>query len=415
MSLSPRAVALAVAVSLAVSVPAAADDRATLEQQQQGLSGEIDGARQAYDASTKAYERAQAKLKKAKTRLDSAQAHLGQTRQQLAGAQARDAVLRGQLAQAESGLQQAKVDLAANRTKWEQSRDAVAQFTVESLMRGDPGLEAFGELLQGQDPMVFAERMSLTEAISDAQVAKMQKLAADQVILDIKKEQVADYRDQVVVTRTETAANVARTQVLTGQAEEQRNAVDQLVDTRASAKDDAARIRAEHERRLQQLEQERAALEARIAAIVAAEKAAAEQGTGVGDGGGTLSRPVDGAITSPYGMRVHPITGRYKLHDGTDFSAACGTPIRAAAGGQVIEQYYNGGYGNRVILNNGVMNGKVIVTTYNHLSRYAVSKGAMVNRGDVVGYVGSTGYSTGCHLHFMVLADGKTTDPMGWL
>ena len=56
-----------------------------------------------------------------------------------------------------------------------------------------------------------------------------------------------------------------------------------------------------------------------------------------------------------------------------------------------------------------------IVTTYNHLSRYARSVGDKVNRGDVIGYVGSTGYSTGCHLHFMVLVDGRTTDPMGWL
>jgi hypothetical protein len=69
----------------------------------------------------------------------------------------------------------------------------------------------------------------------------------------------------------------------------------------------------------------------------------------------------------------------------------------------------------RVILNNGLMRGKSIVTTYNHLSNYARSVGDKVNRGDVIGYVGSTGYSTGCHLHFMVLVDGRTTDPMGWL
>jgi murein DD-endopeptidase MepM/ murein hydrolase activator NlpD len=154
-------------------------------------------------------------------------------------------------------------------------------------------------------------------------------------------------------------------------------------------------------------------LEERIASLVESEKALG--GAGSGDGGGSLSRPVAGPITSGYGMRVHPITGRYKLHDGTDFGASCGTPIRAAAGGVVLEQYYNGGYGNRVILNNGLMRGQSVVTTYNHLSSYARSVGDQVNRGDVIGYVGSTGYSTGCHLHFMVLADGHTTDPMGWL
>src|SRR5690606_21869800 len=134
-----------------------------------------------------------------------------------------------------------------------------------------------------------------------------------------------------------------------------------------------------------------------------------------GDSGAALSRPVSGPITSPYGMRRHPITGVYKLHDGTDFGVGCGTPIRAAAAGTVVAQYYNGGYGNRVILNNGVKRGVSVITTYNHLSRYAVGTGTKVKRGQVIGYVGSTGYSTGCHLHFMVLVNGKTTNPMHWL
>jgi murein DD-endopeptidase MepM/ murein hydrolase activator NlpD len=417
MSLSPRVIATvaALALGLSASAPAVADDRTTLEQQRNGMSGQIDDARRAFDESSRAFVDAKQKLNRAEAKLDTAQAHLGQTRTQLAGAQAMDAKLRAQLAQAEVGLDKAKADMAANKAKWEQSRDAVAQFTVDSVMRGDPGLEAFGELLHGEDPMTFADRMSLTQAVGDAQVATMQKLAADQVILALKREKVKEFRDQVAVARTETAANVVRTQDLTTQAKAQRDEVGGLVNTRESAKKEAARIRAEDERRLKELEQERAALEARIAAMVEAERRAAEQGQGVGDGGGTLSAPVSGPITSPYGMRVHPITHVYKLHDGTDFSASCGTPVHAAAGGQIIDQYYNGGYGNRVILNNGVMNGHVIVTTYNHLTRFALSKGAMVNRGDVVGYVGSTGYSTGCHLHFMVLVDGKTTDPMGWL
>lgn len=417
MNLSPRATAVAVAVMLGLgaSAPAVADDRSTLEQQRQGVAGQLEGARKAYDESSKAYAEAHEKLERAQEKLGAAKNHLGQTRSQLSGAQAMDAKLRTQLEQARAELSQAKVEAARVQTKWEKSRDLVAQTTVESLMRGDPGLEAFGDLLNGADPMVFAQRMSLTDSVADAQVATMQKLAADQVILDVKTEQVEEFRDHVAVARVQTAANVERTEQLAAQAEEQRNSVSQLVGSRKAAESEAARIRAEDEKRLKQLEQERAALEARIAAMVEAERQAAANGQGVGDGGGSLSPPVGGPITSSFGMRVHPITGVYKLHDGTDFGARCGTPVHAAAGGQIIDQYYNGGYGNRVILNNGVMNGRVIVTTYNHLSRFASSKGATVNRGDVIGYVGSTGYSTGCHLHFMVLSDGRTTDPMGWL
>ena len=89
--------------------------------------------------------------------------------------------------------------------------------------------------------------------------------------------------------------------------------------------------------------------------------------------------------------------------------------IGISIGYVIIQQYYNAGYGNRVILANGVKRGKSIVTTYNHLSRFARGSGAKVSRGEVIGYVGSTGYSTGCHLHFMVLANGGTTNPMSWL
>jgi murein DD-endopeptidase MepM/ murein hydrolase activator NlpD len=421
MNLTPRATAVAVAtlagliVGLAMLAPATADDRSALEQQRQGVAGQLEGARKAYDESSKAYAEANQKLARAQEKLGAAKNHLGQTRNQLSGAQAMDAKLRVQLEQAKSELLQAKAEAEKVQTKWERSRDLVAEGTVESLMRGDPGLEAFGELLNGEDPMVFAQRMSLTGSVADAQVATMQKLAADQVMLEVKTEQVKEFRDHVAVARVETAANVERTQELASQAEEQRDSVNQLVGSRKAAESEAARIRAEDERRLKELEQERQALEARIAAMVEAERQAAANGQGVGDGGGSLSAPIAGPITSRYGMRVHPITGVYKLHDGTDFGASCGTPVHAAAGGQIIDQYYNGGYGNRVILNNGVMNGHVIVTTYNHLTRFASSKGATINRGDVIGYVGSTGYSTGCHLHFMVLSDGHTTDPMGWL
>jgi murein DD-endopeptidase MepM/ murein hydrolase activator NlpD len=134
-----------------------------------------------------------------------------------------------------------------------------------------------------------------------------------------------------------------------------------------------------------------------------------------GDSGGTLTRPVSGPITSPYGMRVHPITGVYKLHDGMDFGVPCGTPVKAAAGGTIIQQYFNAAYGNRIILNNGVKRGVSVVTTYNHLTRFALKAGTKVQRGQVIGYSGTTGYSTGCHLHFMVLVNGATVNPAGWL
>ncbi|RRD47435.1 M23 family metallopeptidase [Tessaracoccus sp. OH4464_COT-324] len=125
-----------------------------------------------------------------------------------------------------------------------------------------------------------------------------------------------------------------------------------------------------------------------------------------------LLRPVNGRLTSPFGMRRHPVTGIVKLHDGTDFGASCGTPIRAAADGVVAEKYFNRGYGNRLMIDHGRIQGKFITTGYNHATHYTVDKGEHVERGQVIGYVGSTGYSTGCHLHLMVWENGGVVDPM---
>jgi murein DD-endopeptidase MepM/ murein hydrolase activator NlpD len=126
-----------------------------------------------------------------------------------------------------------------------------------------------------------------------------------------------------------------------------------------------------------------------------------------------LIRPLaEAVITSPFGYRTNPITGSSELHDGTDFGAACGTPIRAAAAGIITQQYDGGGYGNRVFVDHGSADGSQFVTSYNHLSAFALSVGATVAQGDVIGYVGTTGLSTGCHLHFMVWANGALVDPM---
>ena len=110
-------------------------------------------------------------------------------------------------------------------------------------------------------------------------------------------------------------------------------------------------------------------------------------------------------------MRLHPVRKVWKLHDGTDYGASCNTPLRAAADGVVTERYYNAGYGNRLMIDHGRINGKFMTTGYNHATHYTVKVGQRVKQGDVIGYVGSTGYSTGCHLHLMVWVNGKVTNP----
>jgi murein DD-endopeptidase MepM/ murein hydrolase activator NlpD len=102
------------------------------------------------------------------------------------------------------------------------------------------------------------------------------------------------------------------------------------------------------------------------------------------------------------------------LHDGIDFAGACGTPIYAPASGRVLDRYYQSAWGNRIILDHGWKRGVGLATISNHLSGYAVEVGDWVKRGEVIGFVGTTGWSTGCHLHFTVLQNGSPVDPMRW-
>ena len=123
------------------------------------------------------------------------------------------------------------------------------------------------------------------------------------------------------------------------------------------------------------------------------------------------STPVNGPIASPFGWRIHPILGYKKFHTGIDFGVGYGVPIRAADSGTVIYATWMGGYGNVIIVDHG----DGLSTLYAHQSSLAVGTGTRVTRGQTVGYVGSTGFSTGPHLHFEVRVNGNPVDPMGYL
>lgn len=160
--------------------------------------------------------------------------------------------------------------------------------------------------------------------------------------------------------------------------------------------------------------------EARRAAEAAAAAAAAANGNNGGSSGGggsvtgsgSFTWPVPSCtiITSRYGTRFHPILQKERFHAGVDIGASAGSTIVASDGGTVAEATYSDSYGNYVMINHG--NG--YTTVYAHMSSIAVSAGQSVSQGDTIGYVGSTGWSTGPHCHFEIRLNGSTTDPTGY-
>lgn len=170
--------------------------------------------------------------------------------------------------------------------------------------------------------------------------------------------------------------------------------------------------------------EEKAAREAAARAAAAAAAAAANSGGSGSSGSGSSGspgsgsgtgwvRPASGYVISPYGWRVNPYTGAVALHQGTDLTSGCSTPIVAAAAGTVDYVGWYGGYGNYVRISHG----GGVQTAYGHIVNggFRVSPGQHVSAGQLIALVGSTGQSTGCHTHFEVHLNGATTDPVPFM
>ena len=174
---------------------------------------------------------------------------------------------------------------------------------------------------------------------------------------------------------------------------------------------------------LDQVSKDQAAAQAKIAKIDAANAQAVASGSMTNAssssarsdslGSGYIGHPIPApwVVTSPFGYRIHPVTGTAQGHAGTDFAADCNQPQYAPAAG-VATYWYSVSCGIGLDINLGYIDGHSYNITLCHMSGRAVGDGASVSRGQVVGYTGATGYATGCHVHFEVTRDGVNIDPM---
>lgn len=157
-----------------------------------------------------------------------------------------------------------------------------------------------------------------------------------------------------------------------------------------------------------------------LAAARAAKRAAATATRDVSTpsyGGGVLAAPgAIGSIVSPFGERLNPVLGVWMLHAGDDFPYPCGTPVHAAGAGTVVMAGWDSAGGNVVLIDHGYIRGVNLASYYAHFERPAVVRpGQHVNRGQLIGYSGTTGRSTGCHMHFGVMVNGRWVNPIPWI
>jgi murein DD-endopeptidase MepM/ murein hydrolase activator NlpD len=398
----------------APAVAADPDDRRDdLKDRKADVNDRLKGAHRDLDESSAQLLNASRALSQAQSQLVDAQHELARIKGQLAAAIELEKMMQARLEAAEQRLAAAKAALRRTRQEVATAEDRLADFVVASYEYGSPGLVSLGIVLDGGSPSEFEQNLSLADSVIGAQGATIDDLEAKRTVAQAHEAAVEELRDEVARRRAEAQENVERKEALKVQQEAQTAKVRALVDQRRVAEQAAERAKQLDLDRIQTLEAKREKIKDRLERI--AERLNGP-GIQVNRSGGWLSWPVaDTYITSPYGMRFHPILHYWKLHDGTDFGAGCGTPVYAAASGTVISEYYDSAYGNRITLNHGNVNGVSLSTSYNHLTSFVAGYGQHVARGELIGYAGTTGWSTGCHLHFMVYENGATVDPMTWL
>lgn len=393
-----------------VAIPLAYGDDG-LHDKQRSVQQQIEHVHDELGEASKAVQRTTAALEAARARLLSAKARLDDVRVRLANAQARDRAAQARLVAAEEALAAAEQDVVEGQAALAAQRVVVVDTVNEVYQGGDPELLAFASLMDAESPEDLLRRMEATNAVVGHQDRAYAGLHEAEIQLRAREDEVRQAKVDMEARRQDAAANLAEVRDLLGEARVARAAVIAELQSTRSAREKAVKARNHDKRALGALKKREARIKQRI---LAAARAAALRGNrgyrGAVDG--LLLTPVAGPVTSSYGYRIHPIYGYYGLHDGTDFGVACGQSMRAVSGGTVIEEYYSSVYGNRLYLNVGTINGKNVTVVYNHASGYRLGVGDRVRRGDTVGYVGSTGWSTGCHLHFSVLENGEPVDPM---
>lgn len=290
---------------------------------------------------------------------------------------------------AQSTLGAAEARLAAVEREVAELKVKASELAIQSYM--NPVSMGLIELVKARDFSEASRRQFLLSHAVSQERDVLGELRAARQDLQAEQDNLEELRDQAQHRREEAAARL-----------------DGLKDSRA----DQQRLRNALDVRIQEYTAEVEALARQEAYIVSliegrAAKAATTRAASapVQVSGSGLIWPVGGPVTSGFGMRW----GR--MHTGIDIGAGYGAPIRAAKGGRVIMAAYNGGYGLTVIVDHG----GGLTTLYAHQSRAAVNDGQSVSQGDVVGYIGTSGSSTGAHLHFETRAGGSAQNPLRYL
>lgn len=338
-----------------------------VQQQMQAQQGKTAAAQQKVDSVSDQLQRVQSELEKAQGEFKSIQEKLNATEEQI---EANTVVL----AVAEKKLAQ---------------RSVILNTRIRDIYQNGQ-LSYLDVLLGANDFRDFTTRADLLKRVINKDLDLIFKIRAErQLVLDTKEQ--LD-RDRESILSLKQAAEEKKIIIETS-----KRAQEKVLAEAVGERDTAERAY-----------QELVETSRRIEQMIRGNQSASSGPIG---STGSMLWPAEGPITSPFGWRTHPIFGTQRYHSGIDIGADYGDAVLAADGGVIIFADWMGGYGKAVIIEHG--NG--ISTLYGHNSELVVSEGQRVRKGEMIAQVGSTGYSTGPHLHFEVRQDGSPVSPMNYL
>ena len=330
--------------------------------------------------------------------------------QQLEAAQRDYQAVANELKATEEKIAATQAELEKTRARLQVREGVFTKRVRDIYMHGQ--LSYLDVVLGAKDFSDFSNRLELLRRIIDADITLISDIRQERAAIETAKQELetqrarqAQLRDQAAAKRDEIESRRKEQQAILYQAQNDKAVAEQAYNEYQQSSQAIAEM-------LRQRAADRAAQ-----AAAAAAQASSGGGGGSSDsyqpvsGSGAMIWPVNGVVTSPYGYRTHPIFGTTIYHSGMDIGVDYGTPVHAADGGVVVEAGWISGYGYAVIIDHG--NG--LSTLYGHNQELAVSEGQAVSQGQVIAYAGSTGNSTGPHVHFEVRANGDPVDPSAYL
>lgn len=363
----------------------------------------ISDARDQVDAASASLEESEARLAKARQELTY-------IRGKLAKAREKDREIAAKLKKAEKDLKKAEETVAKGEADIAEQERLIGD-VARSAYQQQSNLVSLKVLLDSGSVSEVADRVQWTELIFGNTAGEMRRLEQLQLELEAAKAAREAARADVAQQRRESKAQVAAVKELAADAAAREARVERLVAENKRWRDTALHELEATKEEYEKLEKQEASITKKILAEIAKSKKLKVNSKG-------FIRPVKASPGSPFGMRYHPILHYWRMHWGLDFGASCGAPLFAMADGkvtQVLTTSQSSGLGNWTVISYGTYKGAHIASGYAHQSRILVRPGQAVTQGQVVGYVGTTGLSTGCHLHLQIYKNGVRVNPAAYI